>query len=527
MEQENNNTTSLDLSGWYYGKRCTGDDDTLSQQTNLTELMLNVNDRITDKGLIPLTKLTLLELHDNLLITGDYIENQSGITNLAIGGCSAFNYDNLLKLEELRTLCLEDGEHIDENILGQLTNLTHLTISSNELITDQTLSKLTNLTFLEMNYTCNITFAGISTLTKLEEIHLDYNYSMDRKKLSCLSSLKIVKDFEADHPIEIDNNDKDSLKIRKRFIKDMGLPIQVAHEPYFSHGINVIDQHFNSKKKLELLNAMNLSSFHDMIDISTKIMDELVGKIKSTKDYEEWCKQTSVVPKKLEPVYKSVGGKSFYKERNVGKRFISIDLVSANFLGFREYSKDMVLGFSTYYELISSVTEHEYYRQSKHFRQLLFSNLRPSCHARMWQKIIHSIITILLGYGIFGEEDIEFISNDEVVFVLKDDMLQEEVMIKINAIKDALYTESYQDLLKIDAFKLSTIDENTNKKDAYFVKEHIYPCVGKVEFKCIPNHLFLQVYNHYMGTPTDDMDMVFYQGDLLAIYTTPLFSPKL
>lgn len=344
----------------------------------------------------------------------------------------------------------------------------------------------------------------------------------------------------------MDNNERDQLKMRKRFIKDMSLPIPVAHEPYFTHGLETIDKDFHSKEKWKLFQDMGLKSFQELEDLSTRVMSELVEKIQSTEAFKRWERE-SEAPEPQKPrvrrrweqeatekpviqqkLYKSAGGKNLYKESNCGKSFISIDLTSANFLAFRNYSKEMVLNYSSYYDLIASVTEHEYFRKSKHFRMLVFTQFHPTRQHTMWRDLIQRIISILIeGHGLVEEEDISALSLDEVVFSLPGDISKEELEERVNDIREALSIESFGDSLKIEAFHLTQLEGHVNKGEKYFIKQHLYPHKGKIDFKCIPKFFFLQVYKHYMNLPPSGKDLVFYHCGLLSTHLTPLYDVEI
>lgn len=335
------------------------------------------------------------------------------------------------------------------------------------------------------------------------------------------------------------DNEKDQLRMRKRFVKDMGLPIPVVREPYFSHAMKTLDGQFLCQEKWKLFQDMGLKTFQEMEELSANLMKDLVTKIKATESYQQWEKESETKEKlhrrrrgeqeePKEKIYKSAGGKNLYKESNAGKTFISIDLTNANFLAFRSYSREMVLGYDTYYDLVSSLTKHEYYRRSKHFRMLVFTQFHPIRQQKMWKDLIQRIIAILVeDYGLVKEEDISALSLDEVVFSLPEHFYADELEKRVDDIREALSRESFGDSLKIEAFHLTQLEGHMNREEHYFIKEHLYPHNRKIDFKCIPSFFFLQVYKHYKNLPLSEEDMVFYHQGILSRHLTPLYDSKI
>ncbi len=316
--------------------------------------------------------------------------------------------------------------------------------------------------------------------------------------------------------------------IKKRFVKDMMLPIQVIQEPYFSIAIAALDPHFGSIQKLKLLTDMlahlGENAENKMFALSKSITEGIIEAIKETPAYKEWS--NSDTKSTYEYQNKGISKSSVYTPINVDQPLISIDLVSANFTSLRNISKDMVLGCDTYSDLIGLFTEYDYFKQSKQFRQIIFGSLCPKKQQTLWKITMDKIVTVLREQVGVEKEEIITLSTDEVIIMPapKFGKLIGNIELMVQVIQGCLreneLTRYIGNDVRVDAFNLRLI-EGSEKK--YYVKEHLYPRKGKVEFKCVPNYFFMQVYKQYLGQPILKEDLVFYHDGLLATFKTSLY----
>lgn len=153
------------------------------------------------------------------------------------------------------------------------------------------------------------------------------------------------------------------------FIKDFGLPIPINTEPYFSHYIRELDPMLGTIAKFELFKytlgilaerRLRFKTF------SFDLRDKIVTAINNVRSYREF------VASKLENVDNAKISKATITTPGV---YISLDLIKANYSCLREHDSDIVLGTSTWEELVGKFTDLEYFTKAKYFRQLVFGNL--------------------------------------------------------------------------------------------------------------------------------------------------------
>lgn len=166
--------------------------------TNLTTLHVNYNNcinyvtgdtnRVTDSGIGRLTGLRNLFLKSDH-ISDDALVNMVNLTCLDISGCIRIVGSTLKNLTNLARLTINTNNNISNNTLSGLTQLTLLRLADNESITDRGISGLTNLVTLDLSYNNNITNNGLLKLTNLINLYLTYNHSIRRNLLTELKKL--------------------------------------------------------------------------------------------------------------------------------------------------------------------------------------------------------------------------------------------------------------------------------------------------------------------------------------------------
>ena len=166
-----------------------------------------------------------------------------------------------------------------------------------------------------------------------------------------------------------------------------------------------------------LKDTINLIGSRRSFNLRYEISDNIIKTIKDTAAYKELGAADMdrfMVPNKGYPT------KDVFKLENVGKCFLSIDFKKANFQALKHFFPGVVLNCNSYQDLIELFTNLDYFKNSKHLRQIIFGNLNPKRQARIQRFIIQQILDWAIGEEICEEKDVRMVSNDEVVFELKD-----------------------------------------------------------------------------------------------------------
>lgn len=140
--QHFSNVTHLKLLDNFYFKSSITDNG-LSTCTNLLSLECN-SERITDTGLLNLTKLEVLILSNNPNITDNSLTRLVHLKYLVLDG-SKITSEGIKNLTNLNRLSLSRHEGVGGAALLKLTNLKCLLIRENKTVKDDDIKHLTNL----------------------------------------------------------------------------------------------------------------------------------------------------------------------------------------------------------------------------------------------------------------------------------------------------------------------------------------------------------------------------------------------
>lgn len=303
-----------------------------------------------------------------------------------------------------------------------------------------------------------------------------------------------------------------SKEVKNRFIKDYKLPISIVEEPNFSYSIEILDSLYNTKEKLNnLKNLISNIGEEEFFKLSSKVINNIIDTISKTSVYETLSNDLlKEYPNKV-----NVSSRDIYSIQNVGKYFLSFDLVKANFQALKKYSKELVLYAENYEELVSKFTNEKYFIESKQIRQVVFGNLLPKKQQIIQKNIISSVILDLVQNTTLELNDFINATADEFI-VIRD--TKEELEKLYKEINDYLIKEQYNGY-RLETFLLNNID---NRK--LFVKEYLN---GKIEFKGIPSYHFLQVYKKYFNLELDEKDLQFIHEGELSTFLKPLFEKEI
>lgn len=300
-------------------------------------------------------------------------------------------------------------------------------------------------------------------------------------------------------------------RLKRRFIKDCSLPIALTDEPYFSYFIELYDEAFLTKKKLDsfmkIVNRFNEEG--EVLDYLQSITDGIVNSIKEKPSYQNFLK-ADMNKFAIKCNYPS---SSIFKECHTGKKLISIDLSKANFQAMNFFDKK-ILEADSYEEFIRKYTDEEYIINSKYIRQVIFGNLNSKRLGTIEKYMIYQIVEKLepLGYKIL------LVTDDEIVLEGDEDIYNNIVNIVSNMpIKVA-----------IELFVLKTLrNENGQpfKSDKFYVKEFISYTDKKnldFEIKATDSTFYAQFFKLLTNQEINENDLVFVNNEFVAKYKEPI-----
>lgn len=302
-----------------------------------------------------------------------------------------------------------------------------------------------------------------------------------------------------------------SNKVLKRFVKDYSLPIQVIQEPYFNYFMELYNQQYKTKDKYSLLEqaVSQFNSEEEFLNHYYVIRDKMIKEVESTEAYKEF---NSMKIDRFNVPNLGYPSRDIFNMSNVGKYFISIDLVKANFQALKWFNRDLVLNCDTYGELIGRFADLEYMKNSKYLRQVVFGNMNPKRQVKIERYMTQKILEWLLDNHIFKESQIRMVSNDEIVFEIS-----KEISCNLNTNELISFIKQNLDFeVDIEVYKLKNIEGSTK----YFSKEFINK--DGYELMCVPLVYHAQIFKRYNHIEINENDLVFFYENQVCKFINPL-----
>ena len=300
--------------------------------------------------------------------------------------------------------------------------------------------------------------------------------------------------------------------MKKRFIRDFGLPIVVFESPYFEYFCDLYKNLFKVEERFSYLQELidvkggddNALAFYG------SLREQIIAKVKELPEYKEYNNKDM---NELCKNNRKIKTKEVYQMPNAGKVFLSIDLKKANYQAMKFHSQALTFNTNSYEELITLFTDLQYFKESKYFRQVLFGNLNPKRQQSTQKHMMNNIVDVLLdSIPNITLDNFCNVSPDEVIIEYNDHGITLECDDNINLEQIAKEIPYH---VHVDQFKLETIEDRK-----FFVKKYHD---GSYEFKCVPAQMFAQVYKKYHDLPLHEYDTLFYHEKQLARFMNPIF----
>lgn len=315
---------------------------------------------------------------------------------------------------------------------------------------------------------------------------------------------------------------KIDLELKKRFVKDYNLPIQVLASPYFEYFLDLYQEDYGSKSEWDKLQKEIETKFEGnsgkYLDHFYIIRNKIIEDLENSMEYKNFCEDKEFFNR-----YSNPGEikQRLYTVEQIDKVFLSIDLRKANFQAFRFYNPELVKNTNTYKEFIELYDESELLAESKYTRQVIFGKLNAKRQITLEKYLM---------YEIFEEikeiipEDFKLFSRqtDEIVYEIPrnyvPDGIEEQL---ISIIKEKLDLD-----VKVEVFTLKMLQRFTKNGNSIigFSKNYLYPLDKKSTLHDVSKVYFSQMYKIWKNKKIDPAyDLVFVFEDQLAHFDYPLF----
>ena len=214
--------------------------------------------------------------------------------------------------------------------------------------------------------------------------------------------------------IELNNNYSydDIVKLRQRFCKDNKIQIKLFVSPFFESRLKLFDAEEEYDNFLKEVDRFN--NVEEYFSYYNSVKDEAINYIKSS---EAFIKLNEEDFSKLKPKKRYSSG-MIYKPSNVGNKYISIDMVKANFSALVTYSLQNGYNFFSSYnyeDFISTFTDMNHIKNSKYIRQVIFGNCNPKRVINYESVLMYSLLDLLFENNLVADSDVVAVLADEIV----------------------------------------------------------------------------------------------------------------
>lgn len=322
------------------------------------------------------------------------------------------------------------------------------------------------------------------------------------------------------------------IALRKRFVKDYNLPINVVDSPYFEYYMDSYDW-FPKKEYQALIEEIDTrfdGNINLWLEEYSKIRDEIITKIENSEEYKAF---NEFDLKTLHPCMATVAelkntpDLNIYNQSSVGKTFVSIDLKKANFQALKYINPAIVFNAETYEDMIDMFTpeRNDYFRTSKYTRQVIFGKLNPK-RTIVVEKYIMSKIYEYINESmekIFSECKLIAYKSDELIYEVNEvneenfDNIDQSFINFEYLIKNSLKID-----VRIEIFKIGRIEcknHNDITVDCYIRHNLI---TGEEVLKSCSQIFYPQFYKLWKNISIFALDQCFIAEGQLAQFHLPL-----
>lgn len=270
------------------------------------------------------------------------------------------------------------------------------------------------------------------------------------------------------------------------FSKYTSVPIPCNNPEYIDYYLRILSKYYDTNLWTIFIDEINANGFEKMKKDIFSVKNSIINEIKNNSEYQnnQNNQNDKIILENLKNITTS-DNKSIYNDNNVGKYFVSIDIISANF-SYLKYICPSIK--SKWVDMVKQYTESNFIANSKPFREIIFGQLGNKKIQKGIQTLIEPINSIVNSK--YTDDMIKKVcSNDEIIYEIS---------------KDYDITQFVNDIEKnCPLFSIYRIEKFTIEKlnpYQYYVKNKID--LNKIEFKCIPKKHIIQCIKYFENDKT-------------------------
>lgn len=306
--------------------------------------------------------------------------------------------------------------------------------------------------------------------------------------------------------------------IKKRFVNDYNLPIQVFEDSYFNYYLTLYETKHQTLSKwtrlIDMINNKFNGNDDEWLTYYSEVRDNIITSILNNPSYIKFSQEDDMNKYHFKnDLFKDV---NIYTENFLNHTLLSIDLKKANFQALKFHNAEIVFNTNTYEELIEKFSDCEYIKESKYTRQVIFGKLNPRRQITIERYIMNLIYNSncdLINYLKTNAKLVSF-KNDEMIFDVSDCNIND-----ISKYTNITVINSFN--VSIELFDLKLMQFKTHTGSIINVWRKVFND-GDEKVKSAPITYYPQIFKRCMGIPIDEKDLVFFHENQLAKFIYPL-----
>lgn len=296
-----------------------------------------------------------------------------------------------------------------------------------------------------------------------------------------------------------------SISLKKRFAKDMNIPVTIFDNPYFLQRLWIINLLHDCVEQFESF-CSEMEGFRDADEyfaFYNEVKEDIIQQLRSNKAFVEFNTRPF-------PQIDSFKKQNLYAQTNDGKLFVSIDLKQANFSIMRMFDRRIFDNEPTWKSYVAMFTESEHIQNSKYIRQVILGACNPG-HQIQAQRYYMGILAGDIA-GKLPNVNIYSVNVDEILIEV-----DEASDFDMRQLVDVIDKSFLGSCVKVQRFYLRKL----KGIDGYYKR----PIDGDIEIKGVNGELYHQVVKYLFKQPIVEDDLVFYHDGRLAKFLKPIDDP--
>lgn len=309
-------------------------------------------------------------------------------------------------------------------------------------------------------------------------------------------------------------------QLRKRFVSDLNLPIQIIQSPYFEERLELLERDYSAKTQYDNLLKLIKDEFENNIvkflEEYHSVREKIINTVTNSEAYKKFNSDDSVI-KNFKPICDT---RNLYTREQDGGLFISYDMKKANFQALKYVNPQIVLNANTYEEFIGNFTDLDYIKNSKYTRQVIFGKMNPKRTINVERWLTNEFAKYLIE-NVIPNNFVPFsINSDEIIFKFMgteeefdDYYIDPHIPITYNGVEFQINKFKLHER----AFKLAT----SNAALTVYEKEDYLNGHRRI-LKGVPATYFAQVYKLLNRGITTPHDLKFYYEHEICSFDNPI-----